>query len=246
LNTEKNEFLNIAAHDLKNPLSIITGFADLISLMDELSEKETKAFSGEISKSATRMLDIVNNLLDVRSIEDNEMQLSKEPCKITDCVNRVYRDFEGIAAKKNITIEIQHQDPDAIACGDDGAISQVLDNLVSNAIKYSPYASLVTIQTMSLEEAVGIEIIDEGPGLSIEDQTKLFKKFTRLTPQPTGNETANGLGLWIIDRIASSMGGKVFCKSVLKKGSTFSLRLPVWSPSIEAPEAASEATSAES
>lgn len=236
LNTEKNEFLNIAAHDLKNPLSVITGFADLIGSMDDLSEKETKAFAGEISKSATRMLDIVNNLLDVRSIEDNKMSLKKEPCKITDCVSRVHRDFETMAAKKNITMDILHRDPSAIACGDNGAISQILDNLVSNAIKYSPHGSIILIQTMSFEKAIGIEVIDEGPGLSIEDQTNLFQKFSRLTPQPTGDETANGLGLWIVDRIASSMGGKVFCKSVLNEGSTFSLRLPVWAPSIDPPE----------
>lgn len=228
LDTEKNEFLNIAAHDLKNPLSVITGFADLISSMDDLSEKETKEFADEISKSATRMLDIVTNLLDVRSIEDGKINLKKEPCRITGFIDRIHRDFEATATKKNISLSVSHRDPESITCGDKGAISQILDNLVSNAIKYSPPGSRVSIQTMALKEAIGI---DEGPGLSKEDQTKLLKKFSRLPPQPTENETANGLGLWIVDRIASSMGGKVFCKSVLNEGSTFSLRLHIWEPS---------------
>ncbi len=225
-NKEKNEFLNIAAHDLKNPLSIITGFAELIKSADDLSEKETREFAGEISKSATRMLDIVTNLLDIRTLEDGKINLRKEPCSLTDCVTRVQRDFEAIADRKNITLLVSHRDPEATASGDFGAIAQILDNLVSNAIKYSPPGSLVTINTMRLKDAVGVDIIDEGPGLSEEDQANLFKKFKRLTPQPTGDETSNGLGLWIVDRIASSMGGKVFCKSVLNHGSTFSLRLP--------------------
>ncbi|MDF1740220.1 MAG: HAMP domain-containing sensor histidine kinase [Verrucomicrobiales bacterium] len=230
-NAEKNEFLNIAAHDLKNPLSIITGFADLIASTDDLSQEETKSYAGEISKSANRMLDIVTNLLDIRLIEDGKITLRKAPCELADCVSRVHRDFEVIAAKKNITLRVSHRDPGATAIGDCGAISQILDNLVSNAIKYSPPGSLVTIRTMALKEAVGIDIIDEGPGLSEEDQANLFKKFSRLTPQPTGDESSNGLGLWIVDRIASSMGGKVFCKSVLNEGSTFSLRLPALDPS---------------
>ncbi len=229
-NREKNEFLNIAAHDLKNPLSIITGFADLISSGDDLSKKETRDFSGEISKSANRMLDIVTNLLDIRSIEDGKINLKREPCAVTDCISRVHRDFEVIAARKNIRLRVSHRDLEATANGDFGAIAQILDNLVSNAIKYSPPGSHVTIQTMAMNEVIGINIIDEGPGLSEEDQTHLFKKFRRLTPQPTGDETSNGLGLWIVDRIASSMGGKVLCKSILNHGSTFSLRLPAWDP----------------
>lgn len=228
LNLEKNEFLNIAAHDLKNPLSVITGFADLIGTTDDLNRNETKDFAGEISKSATRMLDIVTKLLDIRSIEDGKIHLSESPCKIAECVSRAQRDFEIIAAKKSITLRILHSDSEATANGDPGAIAQILDNLVSNAVKYSPPGSTVTIRTMARDEVVGFDIIDEGPGLSKADQSKLFKKFSRLTPQPTGGETSNGLGLWIVDRIANSMGGRVFCKSILNEGSTFSLRLPAW------------------
>lgn len=175
---------------------MITGFSDLIKSSDGLSEEDTKKFATEISSSATRMLDIIIKLLDVRSIEDGEMKLDFKRCSVRSCVDRAKRDFEAIAKRKGIELLVTHQDPADAVSGDEGAIAQILDNLVSNAIKYSPPGRVVEIFTGGKDEVVAVDVVDEGPGLSKEDQEKLFQKFGRLTPQPTGGETSNGLGLW--------------------------------------------------
>ena len=100
-------------------------------------------------------------------------------------------------------------------------MTQIVENFLSNAIKYSPRGRAVTIKLAHHEGTVTLEVHDEGPGLSEEDQAKLFRKFTRLTPRPTGDESSNGLGLSIVKRLAECMGGRVGCRSQLGKGSVF-------------------------
>ncbi|MAS94135.1 MAG: hypothetical protein CMO55_13145 [Verrucomicrobiales bacterium] len=228
LNQEKNEFLNIAAHDLKNPLGVVSGFADLMKGFRDLKKEDYQTFAGEISNAATRMFDIVTNLLDVRAIEDGKMTFDVKECSVEELLKRVVNDFRDMGGRKNMGIVFDlEEDLPSIAC-DKGAMSQILDNLVSNAIKYSPHGSIVRIEAKVEGENCRLEIIDKGPGLSEEDQAKLFGKFQRLSPQPTGGESSNGLGLWIVDRMARSMGGEVYCRSKLGEGSTFGIKVPLW------------------
>jgi signal transduction histidine kinase len=104
---------------------------------------------------------------------------------------------------------------------------QVLDNLVSNAVKYSPAGTTIVISASQADGKVTVAVKDQGPGLSEEDQKKLFQKFTRLTARPTGGESSNGLGLSIVKRLAEAMNGNVGCHSVLGQGATFFVQLPV-------------------
>ncbi|MCB1061332.1 MAG: hypothetical protein KDN20_00260 [Verrucomicrobiae bacterium] len=230
LNEDKNEFLNIAAHDLKNPLSVISGYAGLIQMTDPLDPKVVKDQTKEILGSANRMLDIISNLLDTRAIEDGKLKLKAERCPFEPLVEVLVRDYANAAAAKQISVTVQGDADDVISCSDRVATHQILDNLFSNAIKYSPPGSSVSLSLRKDDsESVVIDVIDEGPGLSDQDQAKLFQKFSRLTPQPTGGESSNGLGLWIVHRMAQGMKGEVACHSKLGEGSTFSLKLPVWS-----------------
>jgi signal transduction histidine kinase len=103
---------------------------------------------------------------------------------------------------------------------------QVLDNLISNAIKYSPPMTHIDIRLVQMAETVRCEIQDEGPGLSEKDQQKLFGKFARLTTQPTGGEHSTGLGLFIVKKLVTAMNGKVWCESELGKGATFVVEFP--------------------
>lgn len=228
VNKDKSEFLNIAAHDLKNPLSVISGYADLMRQIDGFTDEEITQHSTEILSSANRMLDIITNLLDVQAIEEGKMNLKVEPCPIEDLTTQLVRDYSQAAEKKQIDIRVSVPEDIPSFKGDCSAVFQILDNLFSNAIKYSPPGSKVDLATRSDGKVCIVEVIDEGPGLSKEDQQKLFKKFSRLTPQPTGGESSNGLGLWIVNRMAESMCGRVYCKSVLDEGSTFGLVLPAW------------------
>lgn len=231
LNHQKNEFLNIAAHDLKNPLSIICGYADLLREIDEPTPEEIHIQAGEILRSGNHMLDIIRNILDVRAIEDGQRNLSKEQCLIFQIVEDVVSGYQKFASRKKIQIfsSINSHSPDAWA--DPGATRQILDNLISNAIKYTPHGGMVKVFATSSKDEISISVSDTGPGLSEADQEKLWGKFTRLTPRPTGKEHSTGLGLWIVRRLATEMNGNTFCMSREGEGSTFGIRLPLWTSS---------------
>lgn len=227
LNREKSEFLHIAAHDLKNPLSVISGYADLMRQFDELDRAEIEQYSGEILYSANRMLDIITNLLNVQAIEEGKMNLNIERCSFPLIIRQIVQDYSQACSRKQIELATAIESEDLLAAADFEASYRIIDNFVSNAVKYSPRGSRVLVSCRGEGDRVRIEVIDNGPGLSAADQEMLFNKFTRLTPQPTGGESSSGLGLWITSRIATAMDGAVYCLSELGKGSTFGLSLPL-------------------
>lgn len=233
LNEEKNEFLNIAAHDLKNPLGVISGYAGLLQMFDDHDSESVKEHAGEILSSANRMLEIIRNLLDTRAIEDGRLNLRSEACPLGPVIERLLRDYANAAANKNLTLEAVGDPEGHAVMADPGALHQILDNLLSNAVKYSPKGRAVRLEvSQDRRGMVCVAVVDQGPGLSEEDQGKLFGKFVRLTPQPTAGESSNGLGLWIVRRMARLQGGDVACRSRLGEGSTFTLSLPPAHPSV--------------
>lgn len=224
LNEEKNEFLGIAAHDLKNPLGVIVGFGSILENPGNLSQEQIKDFAGHIMHSSNRMLDLISNLLDTRAIEEGRVKLKCENCSIERILKDVHHSQDQLAIRKEITLDYDLEPHNVFV--DRNATFQVLENLISNAIKYSPPKSIVRISTLLREDGVAVGIKDQGPGLSEEDQAKLFQKFSRLTPKPTAGEGSNGLGLWIVRRLAEAMNGNVWCESALGEGSTFGVTLP--------------------
>jgi signal transduction histidine kinase len=230
LNREKSEFLHIAAHDLKNPLSVISGYADLMRQIDKLEPGEVDQYVGEILRSANRMLDIITNLLNVQAIEEGKMNLSIERCSLPLIVRQIVQDHFQAARRKEIEITSDVGSEEVTAAADFNATYRIIENFVSNAIKYSTPGSRVLVRCRDDGGHVLVEVADDGPGLSAADQKRLFGKFNRLTPQPTGGESSSGLGLWITNRIAAAMDGEVYCHSELGKGATFGLILPPASP----------------
>jgi signal transduction histidine kinase len=124
------------------------------------------------------------------------------------------------------------------AQADRAATLQILDNLVSNAIKYSPPNTTVHVHALPERSFILVNVRDEGPGISEADQKKMFRKFTRLSARPTGGESSTGLGLAIVKKLAEAMSGSIQCHSSLGSGSTFALRLPVWPEASPGPETA--------
>jgi len=226
LNQEKNEFLGMAAHDLKNPLSAISGTAEMI---DEIvtavnfpNQTELTELTDIINVSAKVMFNLITNLLDVNAIESGKIHLNLENRDIFPLVSEIVLEYTKKAKRKNINVHFIHSNSNYIANVDIDMVRQVIDNLVSNAVKYTPLAKNVYVRIFTAENTnVCCEIQDEGPGLSDEEQAKLFQKFSRLTPQPTNDECSTGLGLFIVKKLINTMGGKVWCESELSKGSKF-------------------------
>jgi two-component system sensor histidine kinase/response regulator len=225
LNQEKNEFLGIAAHDLKNPLAAILTLVQMIEKSIEASAFASKVtvieFAHLINISAEHMFNIIINLLEVNTIESGKIRLNLEKSDILDVLREIVFEYTQKAKRKNITVHFTPTDSEYIAYVDINMVRQVLDNLLSNAVKYSPFGKNVYLRIFTKKAAICCEIQDEGPGLCHEEQPKLFKKFSRLSPVPTDNENSTGLGLFIVKKLVNAMGGKVWCESKLGVGSKF-------------------------
>jgi signal transduction histidine kinase len=228
LNQEKNEFLGIAAHDLKNPLSAIKGLAEEISTaFDACCKAEIIEYADMIKAGAEQMFGLIINLLDVNAIESGQFNIALQTTDILPIVQNLVKIYSQRALAKQIAISIQVTDSEYIALVDKNMTHQLLDNLISNAIKYSPLHSQVHIRIGKEPGWISCDIQDEGPGLSAADQQKLFGKFVRLSTRPTAGEHSTGLGLFIVKKLVEAMNSKVSCNSELGKGSIFTVAFPV-------------------
>jgi signal transduction histidine kinase len=223
LNNEKNEFLGIAAHDLKNPLTVILGNAELMRMTD--NTQISGRCNDSIILAATRMRDLIGTLLDANAIEQGKFISKIEHCDINDLVTQCVESNRATADRKNILMRVGISDT-LWAKADRAATMQVFDNLISNALKFSPPQTTIHIHTMPEKDFILVNVRDEGPGINAEDQKKMFQKFSRLTARPTGGESSNGLGLSIVKRLVDTMGGTIQCQSTPGLGTNFMVRLP--------------------
>ncbi len=225
LDAEKNEFLGVAAHDLKNPLNIVMGFAELIATGRNAERNREDA--RYIIEAAERMISLITQLLDVNAIEQGRFPIQIEVCDLGRISMQVTEGYANTAARKQISIYAAGPLMPAQVLADPKATYRILDNLLSNAIKYSPPRGDVYVRMRNLPDAVLWEVQDQGAGLTEADQARLFQKFTKLSARPTGGESSTGLGLSIVKMLAQAMNGTVECRSKSGEGATFALRLPV-------------------
>lgn len=228
LNKEKNEFLGIAAHDLKNPLAGIRSTAEIIQYYTNANEK-TVGFAKRIVESADRMVEIITNLLDVNRIETEGYHLAFEPTQLT-LIHTIAQQYQERAAQKGIILHFDVEAAVEAVYADPQALYQVVENLVSNAVKYSPEWKQIWLRVRDAKTdngtaVVRIEVQDEGPGFTVQDKERLFTKFARLSAKPTGNESSTGLGLAIVKRLVEEMHGKVWCESEHGGGALFVVEL---------------------
>lgn len=227
LNDEKNELLCMTAHDLKNPLTVIIFSAEMMK--SSCDPGQLNKLSKIILSAGVRMQELITSLLEANAMERGQTSPIVAPCDVSALVDLCLEQNQPLAARKNIAIRAEVTEG-IWANANRAATLQVLDNLVSNALKFSPSFTAIHVRTMVEREHAVISIRDEGPGISDDDQTKLFRKNAQLNAQPTGGESSTRLGLSITKRLAESMGGTVRCQSRLGQGATFTLRLPACPP----------------
>jgi two-component system, sensor histidine kinase and response regulator len=234
LSSEKDELLGIAAHDLKNPLQAIREFATMCMEDNEMQEEMRQTILATIVRTSNRMFEIIKNLLNINALERGAMAARPVVFAIASVARYVVEDYQARAKAKDITLHFSDV-AEARVFADESMTIQVLENLVSNAVKYSPFGKNVFVSVAEHSSSqTRIEIRDEGPGISAEEQQLLFGKFIRLSARPTGDEHSTGLGLSIVKKMVEAMNGKVWCESELGKGARFIVELPRESVSVHA------------
>jgi signal transduction histidine kinase len=226
LNQEKNRFLGMAAHDLRNPLQLILSHSTFLrEEAASLLSPEYLSFLETISVSSEFMAHLVDDLLDVAKIESGLLSLDYSPVALVALLERNVAMNRVLAAKKKVDLVLKVETEPLRALVDAPKIEQVLNNLLGNAIKFSSDGGRVELCLGREGENFQIRIQDEGPGISAEDQAKLFKPFQRGQPGTAG-EKSSGLGLAIVKRIVEGHGGKIWLNSSLGQGTTFFISIP--------------------
>lgn len=225
--SEKDEILSIAAHDLRNPLGGILLQSGLIKMYYEKGRiEEARVRIAEIEKSVERMNDIITNLLNTHALESGKYTIELSTFDSQDIIQNAVDMFQEQALLKSIQIHWEKKNCMSVYA-DSKAFLDVIENLISNAIKYSQYEKNIWINTEYQNSKVRVSIKDEGPGIADEEKSKLFKKFGRLSAQPTGGESSTGLGLSIVKKLVEAMNGNVWVDSSVGQGATFVVELPV-------------------
>lgn len=226
LNHLKNEFLCIAAHDLRNPLYLITAYSEALGsgYSGDLKENQKKLTSA-IHDASREMTALLDDLLDISKIESGKIVAKKNEGDFNELVRKRVELNRVIAHHKKIAIEFNPGSFPPFPF-DKIRLIQAIDNLIGNAIKFSPQSSRVHIATERRDDKVKFSVQDEGPGISEEDQKLLFETFQTLSAKPTGGEKSTGLGLAIVKKIILLHGGEVGVSSQLGKGSIFFFIIP--------------------
>jgi two-component system sensor histidine kinase/response regulator len=211
----KNRFLGMAAHDLRNPLASIRALSEFLrdGTVGAMTDEQVDLVK-TIHTASQQMLDLVNELLDVATIESGEMKLSLEPNNLAEIINKSVYLANIEAEKKKTVITFDGRRPAILVKLDAAKIKQVIDNLLSNAVKYSPPGSQITVDLTANDSGCSFAVRDQGPGIPDNERDKLFKDFGRLSARPTGGEKSVGLGLAICLKIVEAHGGTITAENL--------------------------------
>ena len=233
LNEQKNRFLGLAAHDLRNPLQIINVYSQF--LLDEAEGRlgpDQLDFVRTIMRSSNFMVELVDDLLDVSKIEAGRLELELAEVDVRALVGRNVELNRRLAERKKINIVFESSEDIPALRLDASKIEQVLNNLLGNAVKFSPRGSTVEVGLARAGEGGGAVIIvsDEGPGVPADELGRLFEPFSRTRVLSTEGERSTGLGLAIVKRIVEGHGGRISVGNASGGGATFAVTLPAPGP----------------
>lgn len=228
LNALKNQFLGMAAHDLRSPLAVLLGYSEFLldDLRDSLSAEHLE-FLTTIQSSSQFMLQLVNELLDVSIIESGRLDLHVGIADLPELVQRSVALNRVLAERKQIGVMFRQEGDIPPLWVDAGKIRQVLDNLLSNAVKYSHPGTTVTVSLAQRDQEVVLAVADQGQGIPPDEMAKLFQWLGKTSVKSTAGEKSSGLGLAIAKRIVEGHRGRIWAESEVGKGTTFYVALPI-------------------
>jgi signal transduction histidine kinase/HAMP domain-containing protein len=223
----KSQFLANMSHELRTPMNSVLGFTEMLAdgLYGPLPEKAMKALD-RVQANGKHLLGLINDVLDLSKIEAGQLSLTIEDYAIGQVVQTVRSSTESLAKAKGLVLTANVQDGLPIGRGDERRLTQVLLNLVGNAIKFTDKGS-VELNARMIDRCFEIGVRDTGPGIAAEDQSKIFEEFQQVDNSSTRQKGGTGLGLAISKRIVEMHGGRIEVQSALGEGSTFRITIPV-------------------
>lgn len=229
-NRMKTEFVSIASHQLRTPLSIIKWYVEFLSKQERQKDftPEEVNYINTINESNQRMIKLVNDLLDISRIEGGRMQVQPQPGNIVELCQNIIKDNSPLAETKKIKISFKYDPAIPLISLDAKRMGIVIDNLISNAIKYIPgEKGQISIELSQKKNNVLFAIADNGVGIPSKDQNKIFKKFFRSDNTMKLQTSGTGLGLFIAKAIVESHKGSIWFVSKENEGTTFYISLPI-------------------
>lgn len=219
----KDRLLRMASHDLKSPLMNIR-LATMLLETDADCMPDGLNLLGSVQASVDKMENVIKDFLDTAAVQTGALDLHMESIELEPLITGVLVEHQPHALRKNITLK--RGDTGGVITADKARFQQALANLVSNAVKYSPADTQVTVGTTADGDHVIISVADQGPGIPAAEHNKLFTQFGKLSPRPTAGESSTGLGLWIVKHLVTLQGGEVGLDSPAEGGSVFWIRMP--------------------
>jgi signal transduction histidine kinase len=223
LNKAKSDFVSIVSHEFRTPLTGIQGFSEMM-VEEDLSYEEMKEFAGDINKDAKRLNRLITEMLDLDRMESGRMELTREPVELNDLIRGVVGLVQPNAPHHRVVLQLGPDLPELQA--DHDKLTQVVTNLLNNAVKYSPDGGDIEIKSQVLEDEVQVSVRDHGTGIPASAIESVFERYTRVESTARYVQ-GTGLGLPIVRQIVQMHGGTVWVESELGQGSTFFVRIPL-------------------
>ncbi|MBL8799540.1 MAG: DUF3365 domain-containing protein [Planctomycetia bacterium] len=225
-NRLKSDFLATMSHELRTPLNSILGFSEVLLSSQGMNDKQNR-WVGNIQSSGQRLLNLINDILDLAKIEAGKLEVHLEEVAAGELCEEQVNMFRPVAQKKNIDLRTQVEPGVPLLRQDAGKLRQILSNLLSNAIKFTPEGGRVLLKAEADGPQVVLTVNDTGVGIAPEDQELVFERFRQAANPMTRAHAGTGLGLSIVQELCKLLGGAVTLKSELGRGSTFTVRLPI-------------------
>jgi signal transduction histidine kinase/Tfp pilus assembly protein PilF len=226
LSYEKDQLMKIVAHDLRSPLNQIEGLVNLVNYHPEnLIDEQKDALSG-VFIATKQSKDLIRKVLTTKSVDPSQLKVKIETVDIATLIESTIKDHKINTDRKSIQVNLDIISKEPTALVDINYAEHIFENLISNAIKFSPHEKNIHIKILDDNMALRVEIKDEGPGFTEDDKSKIFGVYKKLSAAPTGGESSTGLGLSIVKKYVSAIKGKVWCESEHGNGATFIVDLP--------------------
>lgn len=226
----RRELIANVSHDLRTPLAIMQGYVETLLMKEEsITSENRQKYLNIILNSSEKLADLIKQLFEYSKLEARQIEPQKEPFQLTDLVQDAFARYQVLAKDKNITVKVEHEAGLPIVFADVSLVERVIQNLMDNALKFTPESGTVTIGLKELKDGVQIRVTDTGPGIPEAEQEFIFDRYRKITK--TSTQTTNngaGLGLAIVKKILELHNANIRVQSRLNEGTSFTFALPTY------------------